>query len=191
MTIRVAQAAAAVSGAPETFLVAYDPAWPERFETIGASIREALGADAQAIEHVGSTAVPGLEARPVIDVLVGLDGATVADPFGAAAVVAALGDLGFEPSPGEGDPQQWRLSRRASAVGPDADVLLVAITSQRFRDHLAIRQCLRTQPRIATAFQDLKREAVSVFHEDPELYDAAKAAFMHEAVRLCRGDRIP
>jgi len=66
--------------------------------------------------------------------------------------------------------------------------MLADVGSARYRDFLALRECLRTRPEIARAFDDLKHEAIAVFHEDRELYEAAKDAFMREAVRLCRED---
>jgi len=72
-------------------LVAYDPAWPAAFTRIAALVRASLGAAALAIEHVGSTSVPGLAAKPVIDVDL-----TVSDPADEAAYVLALESAGFE-----------------------------------------------------------------------------------------------
>jgi GrpB-like predicted nucleotidyltransferase (UPF0157 family) len=72
-------------------VVDYDPAWPQRFERERARIANALGDRAHAIEHIGSTAVPGLAAKPIVDVLL-----TVADPDDEAAFAPALIGAGYE-----------------------------------------------------------------------------------------------
>jgi GrpB-like predicted nucleotidyltransferase (UPF0157 family) len=83
-----------VHGRPEPApirVVEYDAAWPASFERVAAMVRAALGERALAVEHVGSTAVPGLAAKPVIDVDL-----TVADPAAEAAYVPDLEAAGFE-----------------------------------------------------------------------------------------------
>jgi len=62
-------------------LVPYDPAWPDEFREIGASLRAALGATARRIDHVGSTSVPGLDAKPVIDVQISVERLLPADRY--------------------------------------------------------------------------------------------------------------
>ena len=77
---------------PETGveIAAADPAWPQQYETLAARIREALGEGVLGLEHVGSTSVPGLPAKPIIDIDL-----TVADPGDEASYVPALEGTGF------------------------------------------------------------------------------------------------
>lgn len=78
--------------APESIaLLAYDAAWPALYEELAAAIRKALGAVALQLEHIGSTAVPGLPAKPVIDIDL-----TVADPGREDLYLPALEALGYE-----------------------------------------------------------------------------------------------
>src|SRR5581483_5441552 len=72
-------------------VVDYDPAWPGIYETERAAIVAALGPMVERIEHTGSTAVPGLAAKPIVDVLLGLSGAHELD-----ACVAPLQSIGYE-----------------------------------------------------------------------------------------------
>src|SRR5262245_22075319 len=74
----------------EVVVAPYHPGWPEAFATVAAMVRQALGDAAVAVAHVGSTAVPGLVAKPIIDVAVGM--ASGAD---VAAVIDALEEAGF------------------------------------------------------------------------------------------------
>ena len=88
-------------------VVPYDPQWPHRFEEIAASLRDALGAlPVVAIEHVGSTSVPDLAAKPVIDV----DVVVTRDIVRAA--VAAIASAGYEPLGEMGVPDRFAFGRR-------------------------------------------------------------------------------
>src|SRR5438876_1020098 len=75
----------------EIVIVDYDSCWPARYERARARVRHALGSLALRIEHIGSTAVPGLAAKPIVDVLV-----TVADPEDETLTVPALEAAGYE-----------------------------------------------------------------------------------------------
>jgi GrpB-like predicted nucleotidyltransferase (UPF0157 family) len=72
-------------------LVEADPDWPRQFELLRADIRGALGEAALAVEHVGSTSVPGLKAKPILDICL-----TVEDPADEGRYLPALKDVGFE-----------------------------------------------------------------------------------------------
>ncbi|BCW66551.1 hypothetical protein NicSoilB4_13140 [Arthrobacter sp. NicSoilB4] len=71
-------------------ILEYDHEWPRRFETLAKTIRDALGEKALSVDHIGSTAVPGLAAKPIIDILL-----TVLDVDDEASYVAALENVGF------------------------------------------------------------------------------------------------
>ncbi len=129
-------------------IVPYDERWPAELRRIGTALREALGGLALRIDHIGSTAVPGLAAKDVIDVQV-----TVA-ALDAAAIAAALARLGYalrddvtrdHVPPGRDDtPAEWRkLYFRAPA-------------GQR-RTHLHVRQAGRANQRYALLFRDYLR----------------------------------
>jgi GrpB-like predicted nucleotidyltransferase (UPF0157 family) len=62
-------------------VVSYDPAWPELFRQLGTQLREALGGVALRIDHIGSTAVPGLAAKPIVDVQISVDRLEPVEPF--------------------------------------------------------------------------------------------------------------
>src|SRR5262249_11057136 len=62
-------------------IVPYDPAWPERFRTLGAALREALGEVALRIDHIGSTSVPGLDAKPIVDIQISVASFEPLDSF--------------------------------------------------------------------------------------------------------------
>jgi GrpB-like predicted nucleotidyltransferase (UPF0157 family) len=112
----------------------YDPRWPEQFAREEKRIREALGERVLRVEHVGSTSVPGLVAKPLIDILLVVD-----DPGDEPAYVPALEAAGYRLRIREPDWHQHRLLK-----GPDVDVNLHVFgpgspeveRMVRFRDHL-------------------------------------------------------
>jgi GrpB-like predicted nucleotidyltransferase (UPF0157 family) len=121
-------------------VVEYDPAWPTRFERLRQEYAQAMAAGrvpAVSVEHVGSTAVPGLAAKPVIDCDI-----VVAEPDAAAASQVLVG-LAFAPEGELGIPLRWaftepvRLARTNTYVVVEGSVAL--------RNHLAVqRRCAPT-----------------------------------------------
>jgi GrpB-like predicted nucleotidyltransferase (UPF0157 family) len=130
-----------VNGPPpvETIeLVEYDAGWPARFDTLAAGVRAALGQVALEIEHVGSTSVPGLAAKDVIDIDL-----TVADPRTEDAYVPALERLGYTLTVREPSWHEHRCLRLADprvnlhVFGPDCPE---TIRHRMFRDWLRTHQ---------------------------------------------------
>jgi GrpB-like predicted nucleotidyltransferase (UPF0157 family) len=157
-------------------LVDYDPRWPGLFERERLLLEHAIGRCAVGgIHHVGSTAVPGLEAKPIIDILVG-----VADLASSRACFDPLADLGYQYAPYLPEEMHWFCK-------PDPrhrthHLHLVPEGSARFRDELAFRDLLRSDPATATAYVALKRRLAEEFAEDREAYTAAKAGFIARAL---------
>ena len=150
----------------------YDPGWPDRFDEERAALAEAIGAWlAGGIHHVGSTAVPGLEAKPIIDILAG-----VRDLDESRACFEPLARLGYVYAPYLPEQMHWLCkpgpSRRTHHLH------LVPAGSKRFRDELAFRDRLRADPETAEEYADLKRRLAARFEDDREAYTDAKAEFV-------------
>jgi GrpB-like predicted nucleotidyltransferase (UPF0157 family) len=121
-------------------VVAYDPAWPRLYEQEAARVRAALGEDVVEIEHIGSTAVPGLAGKPVIDVSVGLR-----RPELSREQVAAVEALGYEYLGENGIP--GRLFFRRSEAGTRTHHLhFVEVDGEHWHRHRAFRDYLRSHP---------------------------------------------
>lgn len=129
-------------------VVPYDPVWPARFRAIQAALRTALdGVPVVRIDHVGSTSVPGLPAKPVIDVDVLVERADL------PAAIRALEQAGYTH---RGD---LGISDRHSMAEPDRPrrhVYVVVDGSLALRNHLAIRDTLRADAELRSAYADLK-----------------------------------
>jgi len=154
----------------------YDPNWPIRFETLRAPIAAALGPLAAAIEHIGSTAVAGLAAKPIIDIDVLLKSSV-----DLAAAVTALSSLGYQH---EGD--LGIAGREAFRAPPEsiAHHLYVCLPdSTEFQRHLAFRDYLRVHPDAAEAYASLKRRLAAKFATDRVAYTQAKTRFIEEILR--------
>ncbi|CAM3725105.1 GrpB family protein [Isoptericola cucumis] len=138
-------------------VVDHQPAWAERFSELRAAYARALdaaGAPYRSIEHVGSTAVPGLAAKPVVDVDVvvaeaGVDGATAAL---AGLGLVPRGDLGVAGRYAFGVPERFRPS----------NTYVVVDGSLALRNHLAVRDTLRSDAALRAEYDAVKRRAAAV-----------------------------
>ena len=156
-------------------VVAYDPRWPALFAQERAALLEAIGDwVVGGIHHVGSTAVPGLDAKPVIDILAG-----VGDLEEARACFEPLASLGYLYAPYRVSEMHWfckpHPARRTHHLH------LVPAAAPRFRAELAFRDRLRSDSALVASYAGLKRRLASELGHDREAYTAAKADFI-EAV---------
>jgi len=138
----------------------HDPTWAASFEGVAAELRRALdarGATYLAIEHVGSTSVPGLAAKPVLDVDVVVPRDAVAPPI-AALVGAGDADLGTM-----GIDDRWALG---APDPPRRNVDVVVAGSLALRNHLGVRDVLRRDPELRARYGALKRELGRRFGPD-------------------------
>jgi len=158
----------------------YDPSWSARFEAICADIERACGERIVCVEHVGSTAIPGMAAKPIIDVQPGLR--AFEDGFACIQPLERLGYL----SRGE-----WGMPGRHYFVRDHADGLrehvhMLAMNSERWHEMPLFRDYLIAHPEEARAYETLKRDLAEQFKLDRDQYTNAKAAFVHNALVLAR-----
>lgn len=157
-----------------------DPTWPRSFEVERRALAEALRAlVVDGIHHVGSTSVPGLSAKPIIDILVGVESLERARP-----VITLVAPLGYGYFPYRANDMHWFCK-------PDHGhrthhLHLDPARSDQFQSELAFRDYLRAHPATSTAYANLKHVLAARFTEDREAYTAAKAPFTHEVLRLAR-----
>ena len=161
-------------------VVDYDPDWPRRYEEERDRIAAAIGDALLAIEHVGGTAVPGLPAKPVIDLMIGVDDIERAGP-----AVAGLINLGYEYIPEfESQLPDRRYFRRGT---PDTHhVHMVPMSSDYFEEHLLFRDWLRAHPQAAQEYGKLKRGLAGRFPDDRDAYRAGKIPFIDTVVAAAR-----
>ena len=150
-----------------------DPSWPGAFQRLAAELQAALGELVVAVEHVGSTAVPGLEAKPILDVAIGLAPGT--DPESGHHRTASAGC----PVPrGQGRQGGLLLVLEDRPAHWVTHLHLVGHGDVQWRHYLALRERLRADPAARAAYAQLKGRLAVQFSWDRRAYTAAKAAFM-------------
>jgi GrpB-like predicted nucleotidyltransferase (UPF0157 family) len=152
-----------------------DLAWPRQYEVLAARIREALGWRVLQLDHVGSTAVPGLAAKPVIDIDL-----TVADPGREQDYVPALETAGFQLRVRE---PWWYGHRMLRADHPPCNLHVFGFDSPELVKHRIFRDWLRGNPGDRDRYAAVKREAASRANADGEhvmQYNARKQQVIRE-----------
>ncbi|MFN0137046.1 MAG: GrpB family protein [Phycisphaerae bacterium] len=156
----------------------YNPAWPALAAEQARAIAVALGPLVIVIEHIGSTAVPGLAAKPVLDLMV-----AIRDLSDSPRAAPLMQSLGFEYVPKfEATLPMRRFFRKDTAGVRTRHIHMVEITSEFWRNHIAFRDALRDDPLIAHAYADLKRRLAQDFVDDVAAYTDGKADFVRDVI---------
>jgi GrpB-like predicted nucleotidyltransferase (UPF0157 family) len=151
-------------------VVDYNPEWPADFEKLRQRLAEAVGDRAVSIEHIGSTAVPGLAAKPVIDIDIVLRSSGQ-----VASVIQLLAPLGYHHEGNQGvvgrEAFSWPSGERRHHV------YVVTRGSPSHRRHLVIRDHLRAHPDEGRAYGELKKRLAETYRDDRVAYAEAKNTF--------------
>ncbi|QIN84137.1 GrpB family protein [Rubrobacter tropicus] len=153
-------------------VVFHDPAWGEAFEAEAAALRSVLGDEALAIHHIGSTSVPGLAAKPTIDVLVEVRKIGSVDDFDGAMI-----EKGYEAWGEYGIPGR-RFFTKNRGPARTHNVHVFEAGTPEVERHLAFRDYLREHTQTALAYGNLKKDLAEKFPADMESYMVGKDAFI-------------
>jgi GrpB-like predicted nucleotidyltransferase (UPF0157 family) len=163
-------------------IVAYDPTWPDLFEQERIQLASLLAPWLVGpIEHVGSTAVPGLAAKPVIDIM-----AAVQDLEVSRSAIAKLSQLSYCYFPYRADVMHW-FCKPSDAVRTH-HLHLVPFSSKLWTDRLGFRDYLRAHPNLAAEYAQLKYDLARLYEFDREAYTEAKLPFVERVLRLIHED---
>lgn len=160
-------------------IVAYDPSWPRIFGYLQARIWYQVAHHVQAIVHVGSTAVPGMAAKPIIDMDI-----VVADQSQLAPVIALLAPLGYHHLGDLGITGREAFRRPAGFA--NHNVYLCPHGSLGLRNHLAVRDYLRATPVAVSEYNALKQRLAANVGHDWRAYVAGKSDFI-SAILITQG----
>jgi GrpB-like predicted nucleotidyltransferase (UPF0157 family) len=170
-------------------IVAYDPGWPAAFAAEAARLRTALGSMALRIDHHGSTAVPGLAAKPIIDIQISVSSLQPLSVYGSK-----LEAIGYVHVPSLDDsscpffhrPVQWPHTHHVHVVEKGG---------HEERRTLAFRDYLRNNANVAREYEELKRtiaaQVVGADAESREQYAVAKSDFVAQAVAVALAQGYP
>jgi GrpB-like predicted nucleotidyltransferase (UPF0157 family) len=167
-------------------VVPYDPIWPVEFDELAMVIARALGDAALRIEHVGSTSVPGLAAKPIIDIDV-----VIADIQGLPPAIARLATLGYVHQGNLGVPGREAFKYADASVPHDGSdrawmthhLYVCVQDSPELRRHVGFRDYLRSHPEVADAYGRLKVELAEKYRNDRLEYNNAKTEFVRGVYR--------
>lgn len=156
-------------------VVPYSPAWPRLFEEVAAELRAALReVPSASVEHVGSTSVPGLAAKPVLDIDVIVPGGQV------PAAIAALESIGYTHRGDLG--VKDREAFTAPDESPRRHVYVCVAGTLNLRNHLAVRDVLRSRPDLREAYAAVKLRLAADPAMDIDTYIAGKSAVLQQVL---------
>lgn len=156
-------------------LADYDPAWPRFFETEAYKIQTALGKIASQIEHVGSTAVPGLPAKPIVDILL-----TVPDSANENEYVSTLEAIGYNLRIRE---PEWHEHRMLEGSGKKINLHVFSAGCPEIERMLMFRNWLRTHESDRELYARVKRTLVEQKWKYVQDYADAKTSVVEEIIR--------
>ena len=155
------------------YMVSHDPKWRQLFQQEAEQLTAVLGSSVAAVHHIGSTAIPTIYAKPIVDILLVVQDLAALDekqPSMEALGYEALGEFGI---------LGRRYFRRDNLSGERThQVHAFANDSPQIKRHLAFRDYLINHPETAQEYSDLKRELAAKHPEDIELYMDGKDEFI-------------
>ena len=164
----------------KVIVLPYDPAWKDAFEAIKGEIEAALGKLILGVEHVGSTAVEGVSAKPCIDVDV-----VIQDYSVFSDVVRKLEAIGYvyEGNLGIRDREAFRYSDKPHLLAHH--LYVCPRNSRELHRHLTFRDFLRSHPEAAKQYGQVKERAAQLFPEDMDQYIAYKSPCIARLYEQC------
>ena len=157
-------------------IVSYDPLWPKKFEIERLLLQDTLAPwTAGPIEHIGSTAVAGLAAKPVIDIMTGVQSLGASRP-----AIAALLHLDYVYYPYQPDVMHWFCKPSPSLR--THHLHLVPVASLLWAQRLSFRDALRSDAALAAEYAELKLRLAHQFPLDREVYTDGKTAFIRRVL---------
>jgi len=152
----------------------YNQDWPTKFKHEKEKISQAIGGIFRSIEHIGSTSVPGLAAKPTIDILIGVKNLSEVTP----EIIQKIEQLGYDyVSKYESNMPERRFFRKVLKGKKTHHIHLVEVDSDFFKRHLLFRDYLRAHPKDARVYEELKHKLAKQFLDTNE-YAKAKTEFV-------------
>ena len=167
-------------GYSQIIVVPYDPKWPEEFNAIKLEIEKALGELAIRIEHVGSTSVNGLSAKPIIDLDVVIKDYSFLDK-----VISQLKEIGYEYQGDLGIKEREAFFYEGKNHLLSHNLYVCPQNSRELHRHVTFRNYLRAHPEAVKRYSEIKLEGAKLYPNDIDKYLDHKTPFIHEIYVLC------
>jgi GrpB-like predicted nucleotidyltransferase (UPF0157 family) len=167
----------------QIYLAPYDPAWPGQYQAEAAKIRAALGEAAIVLEHVGSTSIPGLPAKPIIDIVL-----CVADSADEDAYVPALTAQGYRLHLRE---PEWEQHRVMKGEWPWVNLHVFTVGSHEVVRMLAFRDRCRTHPEEFDLYLETKQALAGQVWRHVQHYANAKGEVVETIIGRALAERSP
>ena len=155
-------------------VVEYQPSWVDEFQSYAKRLQQSLDGLVIGIEHVGSTSVPGLAAKPIIDIDIVISSRVVLDQ-----VLQRLATIGYKHIGNDGIPGRealkWPGERRHH-------LYVCAVNAPNLHNHLIFRDYLREHSEVADVYGQLKKKLAQQYRQDAESYCEAKTDFIQQTV---------
>ncbi len=167
-------------GEAPVHIAPYDPSWPSLFGQERAILESTLAPWLTGtIEHIGSTAVPGLVAKPVIDIMAGVESLAASLP-----AISALAVVGYVYFPYKPESMHWFC--KPSAFFRTHHLHLVPFGDPLWNERLVFRDYLRSDPTTAANYAKLKQRLAKQYEFDREAYTNAKEPFIQDVLRIAK-----
>ena len=160
-------------------LVPHSSEWQLHFETEKARLQESIGAYVVDIQHIGSTAIPGIKAKPIIDMMAGLR-----KPNLWQACVAPLRAMGYEPYTGPVDLPDWHLFIKNQNGRKTHHVHLVPWNGDFWTSRMLFREYLLRHPEVAEKYEELKLRLAKQYPNNRAAYTHDKGDFVRTITEL-------
>ena len=169
----------------EVVIAPYDPQWKNEFEKICAMIQSYIGEYLESIEHVGSTSVEGLGAKPIIDV-----DAVLRDRNDLPMVIERLAAYGYVHQGDLGLPGREAFFRPRDYDAQEQSVMnyhfyVCHRDARPYLEHIAFRDYLRTHPQARDEYQRIKQELAQRYRYDVDTYCEQKTTFVRSILKRC------
>lgn len=153
-------------------IVPYDPDWPRKFEKEKKLIEKTLGSYITGgVHHIGSTAIPGLSAKPIIDILVGVESLEI-----SKSCIDLLSKIQYHYFPYKTESEHWLC--KPSPTHREYHLHLIPTNHKDFKAKLVFRDYLRSHQKVRNAYGKLKIKLAEQFGNDREAYTEAKTEFV-------------
>lgn len=162
-------------------VVPYQSGWKDRFKQEADLLCGALGEKALQIEHIGSTSIPGIDAKPIIDIMIAVESLTQ-----APELVPVLESLGYEHRAHDTIPERLFFVKESAPEHRTHHLNLAQKDSGFWKNQIAFRDYLRTHPQVAAEYVDLKKRLAEDYARTKQLDPEGKTEFVSRVLELAQ-----